>query len=189
MSLQGTGCKPIGKKLLYLAFGKSVSRFTDCFYNLRWLEGILINIINQKWGGGKPKTFRSNHLFGLNVTSHHWARNASWSLQQLGLSEPLRFSEEKNNGNDTRRVDKPRHPTAAWCINMKQSYYIHLHSSCFGQVVDHLLGTTPKNCKWTRFSADLDCTTLASEGLHIDKFQQSVDLGPEYLSVAKTRCF
>ena len=58
MSLQGTGCKPIGKKLLYLAFGKSVSRFTDCFYNLRLLEGMLINIINQKWGEGKPQTFR-----------------------------------------------------------------------------------------------------------------------------------
>ena len=27
MSLQGTGCKPIGKKLLYLAFVKRVSRF------------------------------------------------------------------------------------------------------------------------------------------------------------------
>lgn len=140
-------------------------------------------------GEGNLKPSENNHLFGLNITSHHRARNASWSLQQLGLSEPLRFSEEKNNGNDTRRVDKPRHPTAAWCINMKQSYYIHLHSSCFGQVVDHLLGTTPKNCKWTRFSADLDCTTLASEGLHIDKFQQSVDLGPEYLSVAKNCCF
>ena len=186
MSLQGTGCKPIGKKLLYLAFVKSVSRFfstSDC-YSRRDL-----NKHNKpNMGGGKPKTFRNNHLFGLNVTSHHRARNASWSLQQLGLSEPLRFSEDEKQ--------RQRY-TACWqtsssnrsFINMKQSYYIHLHSSCFGQVVDHLLGTTPKNCKWNRFSADLDCTALASEGLHIDKFQQSVDLGPEYLSVAKTRCF